>query len=56
MARNMVGRHAEASSTSGVICALRKIRPRPVYTLVAVINSLMGDATRRSKSMLSANT
>ena len=54
--RNMVGRHAEASSTSGVISALRKIRPRPVWTLVAVMNSLIGDAARRSKSMLSART
>ena len=36
MAWNMVSRKADASSTSGVISALRKTRLRPVYTFVAV--------------------
>ena len=38
----MVGRQAEASITSGVTSALRNTRPRPVWTLVAVMNSLIG--------------
>jgi len=51
MARNIVGRQAEASSTSAVMSALRKIRPRPVRTLVAVTKSLIGERASRSKSM-----
>ena len=54
MAWNMVGKHADANSTFGDNSALRKIRPRPVRTLVAVTKTLMGDATRRSKLILSA--
>ncbi len=49
-----MGRHAEASSTSGVTSALRKMRPRPVRTLVAVTKSLIGARATRSKSTLSA--
>jgi hypothetical protein len=51
MARNIVGRQAEASSTSALMSALRKIRPRPVRTLVAVTKSLIGEPASRSKSM-----
>ncbi|MHC2402076.1 hypothetical protein ACVMGC_006620 [Bradyrhizobium barranii subsp. barranii] len=56
IARNMVGRQADASSTSAVISALRKMRPRPVRTRVAVMNSWIGERARRSKSMLSVST
>ena len=49
-----MGRHAEASSTSGVRSALRNTRPRPVRTLVAVTKSLIGAAASRSKRTLSA--
>ena len=42
MAWNMVGKQADASSTFGDNSALRKIRPRPVRTLVAVTKTLMG--------------
>ncbi|MGY4355437.1 hypothetical protein ACVW0J_001930 [Bradyrhizobium sp. i1.7.7] len=56
IARNMVGRQADASSTSAVISALRKIRPRPVRTRVAVTNSFIGEFASRSKSILSAST
>lgn len=53
-ARNIVGRQADASRTSAVISPLRKMRPRPVRTRVAVTNSLIGDCASRSKSMFSA--
>ena len=48
----MVGRQADASSTSGVSSLLRNTRPRPVRTLVAVTNSLIGLRGKRSKSMV----
>jgi hypothetical protein len=48
MARNMVGRQADASSTSGVISPLRKMRPRPVRTLVAWEPRLIFSAWRRA--------
>ena len=47
----MFGRQAEASSTSGVSSALRNTRPRPVRTLVAVMNSLIFDFDSESKSI-----
>ena len=50
----MVGRQAEASITSGVTSALRNTRPRPVRTLVAVMNSLIGARASCVKSTLSA--
>ena len=56
IAWNIVGRQADASSTSGVISGLRKMCPRPVRTFVAVMNSLIGDPARRLKSMLSARS
>ena len=49
-----VGRQPEASSTSGVNSAFRNTRPRPVRTLVAVMNSRIGDWTTRPKSIDSA--
>lgn len=42
------------SSTSGVISALRKTRPVPVRTLVAVMNRRVGTLARQSKSTVSA--
>ena len=50
----MVGRQPEASSTSGVICALRNTWPTPVRTLVAVMNRQIGESTSASKSTMSA--
>src|SRR5262245_33885482 len=46
----MNGRHPDARSASEVTSRLRKIRTRPVRTLVAVTNSLMGALASRSKS------
>src|SRR4051794_32831566 len=43
----MVGKQAEASSTSGVGSALRNTRGRPVRTFVAVMKSLIGAVARR---------
>ena len=51
---NMNGKHAEASNASAVTSLLRKMRSRPVRTLVAVTNSLMGEPPSRSKSTLSS--
>src|SRR6516162_10987009 len=39
---NMVGRQADASSTSSVISRLRNTRPWPARTFVAVTNSFIG--------------
>jgi len=50
----IVGTHADASNASMVSSALRNTRPRPVWTLVAVMKILMGDLRKRPKSMLSA--
>ena len=49
----MVGRQAEAISASGVRSALRKMRPRPVRTLVAVTKRRIRDSVSARKSMLS---
>ena len=51
--KEIIGSQAEASSTSGVISALRNMRPRPVRTLVAVMNSFIGACATRSKSISS---
>src|SRR5215469_18226750 len=52
MAWNIVGKQAEARSTSGVISLLRNTRPRPVCTLVAVMKSLIDASPRCAKSIL----
>ena len=51
----MVGKQAEASSTSGVSSALRNTRGRPVRTFVAAMKSLMEAVARRAKSTVSCN-
>jgi len=43
MAWNMVGEQAGARSTSAEISAFRKMRPRPVRALVAVMKSFIDE-------------